>query len=231
MSERAPASGKAPGATPPRGPARAGSPSAERAIWLGLGAVIVVVIVAGLWSLRRAVPDGAPPIMGEVPSFTLVERSGRAVSRDDLAGQPWVADFIFTRCSGTCPALSARMADLRRRLRDAGLQGRLVSFSVDPDHDTPDVLRDYATRYAADDSWLFVTGDRGALYRLIGEGFRLSVAERSPEQARDGGELITHSDRFVLVDADGRIRGYYHGTEPDSVTALLRDLVALQPRG
>lgn len=231
MSARAPASGEAPGATPARGPSGARAPNAERAIWLGLGAVIVVVVVAGLWSLRSDAPDGAPPVMGEIPSFTLVERSGRSVSREDLAGQPWVADFIFTRCSGMCPALSARMADLRRQLHDAGLQARLVSFSVDPEHDTPDVLRDYATRYAADDGWLFVTGERGALYQLIGEGFRLSVAERSPEQARDGGELITHSDRFVLIDADGRIRGYYHGTEPDSVAALLRDLAALQPRG
>jgi protein SCO1 len=231
MSERAAASGEAPGATPARGPRAAGALSAERAIWLGLCAVIVVVVVAGLWSLRRAAPAGAPPAMGEIPAFTLVERSGRPITRDDLAGQPWVADFIFTRCSGMCPALSARMADLRRRLGAAGLQARLVSFSVDPEHDTPEVLRGYATRYAADDDWFFVTGDRGALYQLIGNGFRLSVAERSPEQAPDGGELITHSDRFVLVDADGRIRGYYHGTEPDSVVALLRDLAALQPRG
>jgi protein SCO1/2 len=231
MSERAPAPDAAPDATPPQRASGAAAPSAERAIWLGLGAIIVVVILAGLWSMRRATPDGAPPVLGEIPPFTLVERSGRAVSRDDLAGQAWVADFIFTRCTGMCPALSARMNELRRRVRDAGLQARLVSFSVDPNHDTPDVLRDYATRYAADDAWLFVTGERGALYRLIGEGFKLSVAERAPGQASDGGELITHSDRFVLVDAGGRIRGYYHGTEPDSVAALLRDLAALQPRG
>jgi protein SCO1/2 len=166
-----------------------------------------------------------------VPDFTLVERAGRPISRGDLDGQPWVADFIFTRCSGMCPALSTRMAELRRRVRDAGLQARSVSFSVDPAHDTPDVLRAYAERYAADDGWLFVTGERGALYRLIGEGFRLSVAERTPGQAGDAGELITHSDRFVLVDAVGQIRGYYHGTEPDAVMALMRDLAALQVPG
>jgi protein SCO1 len=164
-----------------------------------------------------------------VPAFTLVERSGRPISRDDLAGLPWVADFIFTRCSGMCPALSTRMAELRRQVREQGLHARLVSFSVDPSHDTPEVLRDYAARFGADDGWLFVTGDRAALYELIGQGFRLSVAERAAPPADDTGELITHSDRFVLVDAAGRIRGYYHGSEPDAVAALLRDLASISP--
>ncbi len=200
----------------------------ERGVWLGLGAVIAVVVLAGLFSLRgRGTGSAAPPVIGPVPAFTLIERSGRPISRDDLAGRPWVADFIFTRCTGMCPALSTRMADLRRALREQGLDARVVSFSVDPSHDTPDVLREYAKRFAADDDWLFVTGDRAALYHLIGQGFRLSVAERAPEQAADGEELITHSDRFVLVDAEGRIRGYYHGTDPDAVPALLQDLARI----
>jgi protein SCO1/2 len=203
----------------------------ERAVWLGLGAVIAAVVLAGLWSARgREAGSALPPVLGPIPAFTLTERSGRPIGRDDLAGQPWVADFIFTRCSSMCPALSTRMAALRRELREQGVQARLVSFTVDPSHDTPEVLRAYAARFAADEHWLFVTGDREALYRLIGEGFRLSVAERPPGQADDGGELITHSDRFVLVDGDGRIRGYYHGTEPDGMAALLRDVAALQPR-
>jgi protein SCO1/2 len=202
----------------------------ERAVWLGLGAIIAVVMLSGLWWLVGRSPDGAaPPAISAVPPFSLIERSGRPVSRDDLAGQPWVADFIFTRCSGMCPALSARMGELRRQLRERGLQARLVSFSVDPTHDTPEVLRSYAKQFGADDDgWLFVTGDRDALYELIGQGFRLSVAERSAQDAEAGGELITHSDRFVLVDAEGQIRGYYHGTDPEALPALLRDLAALQ---
>ena len=205
---------------------------AERGVWLDLGAVIVVVLVAGLWGLRRhGNSETAPPVMGTLPAFSLIERSGRAISRDDLTGQPWVADFIFTRCSGMCPALSTRMAEVRRRVREQGLRTRLVSFSVDPLHDTPEVLREYATRFAGDDdSWLFVTGERDGLYQLISQGFRLSVAERDGQATADAGELITHSDRFVLVDADGQIRGYYHGVEPESLDALLRDLAALQKR-
>jgi len=203
----------------------------ERAVWLGLGAVIAVVVLAGLWSARGRRVDDAPPVLGALPAFTLTERSGREIGRDELAGQPWVADFIFTRCTSMCPALSTRMAALRRELRARGVRARFVSFTVDPSHDTPEVLRTYAARYAADDDWLFVTGERDALYRLIGDGFRLSVAERPPDQADDSGDLITHSDRFVLVDGEGRIRGYYHATEPDGMTALLRDVAALQPQG
>jgi|SRR5215475_486056 len=206
--------------------------SVERAVWLGLSAVVAVVVLAGLWSLRgRGSPSADPPVLGAIPSFDLVERSGRPVSRADLAGRPWVADFIFTRCSGTCPALSTRMAELRRKLREQGLSARLVSFSVDPTHDTPAVLREYAARYAPDDDWWFVTGERDTLYALISQGFRLSVAERASDAGDSADELITHSDRFVLVDGEGRIRGYYHGIDADAVPALLRDLAALQARG
>jgi protein SCO1/2 len=194
-----------------------------------LAAVIAVVVFAGLWSLRGNGNAAPPPIIGALPPFSLVERSGETLSRDDLSGEPWVADFIFTRCTGTCPALSARMAELRREIQKRGLQVRLVSFSVDPTHDTPEVLREYAAHFGADANWLFVTGDRDALYDLIGRGFRLSVADQPADHAAAGEELVTHSDRFVLIDAAGRIRGYYHGADEDAVPNVLRDLTALQP--
>jgi protein SCO1/2 len=202
------------------------SRAVERLVWLGLGAVVVVVIGVGLWSMRgRSVP--VPPILSSVPPFTLLERSGRRITREDLGGEPWIADFIFTRCTGMCPALSTRMAELRRELRSANLHARLVSFSVDPTHDTPPVLQEYAAHFNADDGWWFVTGDRDAVYDLISRGFRLSVAERTPHPG-DEDELITHSDRFVLVDGEGRIRGYYHGIDADAVPSIVRDLAAIE---
>lgn len=207
------------------------SPAAARAIWGGLIAVMGLVgVVAYLSPGRQA---ATLPVLGEVPAFSLTERSGRVLTRADLDGAPWVADFIFTRCTGMCPALSTRMAEIRRRAGEAGIKARFVSFSVDPVHDTPAVLQEYARRFGADGAdWLFLTGDRDALHALIGRGFRLSVAERSPEAAAaDGGELIVHSDRFVLVDGSGQIRGYYHGTDPGVVDAVLRDLAAVAAAG
>lgn len=199
---------------------------AEGWVWAGLALLVGVIAVAAAVSWSRRVPP--PDILGAIPDFALTERSGAPLTRADLDGQPWIADFIFTRCTGMCPALSTRMAELRRRIDEAGLDARFVSFSVDPTYDTPAVLSDYAQRYGAGDDWLFVTGSRDALYQLIGGGFRLSVAERAPDAvASEGGELITHSDRFVLVDGAGRIRGYYHGQDADLVPAVLRDLGAL----
>ena len=142
------------------------------------------------------------------------------MSGEALLGSVWVANFIFTRCAGQCPLMSAQMATLASALRGEP-SVRLVSFSVDPEWDTPAVLADYARRYGAvREQWRFLTGDRAAIVRLCTEGFRLSVAQ-------DGGtdaEPITHSVRLVLVDRAGRIRGYYDTTEAEAMKQLRRDL-------
>lgn len=165
----------------------------------------------------------ALPVLGTLPPFSLTERAGRSVSAADLAGQVWIADFIFTRCPDICPALTAQMARLQTTLPPASDPVRLVSFSVDPAHDTPAVLRDYATRSGARDGWLFLTGSRDQLALLLREGFRLAFADDGPASAP-----ITHSDRFVLVDRELRIRGYYHGTEPGALGRLARDAAGLR---
>jgi protein SCO1 len=201
---------------------------AWRALLIALVAVSAAAAVAAV--LLAGAQRPAPlPVLGAVPAFALTERSGHTLRRADLDGEPWVANFVFTQCSGMCPALSARMADLRHRVAGAGLRARFASFSVDPIHDTPDVLRGYATRVgAAGDDWVFLTGSRDALYDLIGNGFRLTVTERPASAVTaEGGELIAHSDRFVLVDGAGRIRGYYHGLDADMPDIILRDLAAL----
>lgn len=208
---------------------------AERRVWLALGGVIAAILVLGVWSLLRGNLAGdALPVIATVPDFSLRSSTGRTVSRADLIGDLWVADFIFTSCAGVCPVLSARMAEVQNELGERGVGARLVSITVDPARDSAEALRAYAERYGADpDVWWFLTGERDALYELIGKGFLLSVAERSPEDAPtgDGHDLITHSDRFVLVDREGRIRGYYHGTERESVDALIDDLETLAAGG
>jgi protein SCO1/2 len=199
---------------------------------------VALIIAAGLgitaatWSaFRYGVEPGPPglPVMGKIPAFSLIASSGEALSQANLAGSVWIADFIFTRCPSICPRLSEQMAKLQSALaREVDAPVRLVSFSVDPANDTPQVLRDYAERFHADPNrWLFVTGERAPLYALIGDGFHLAVAQRSEAENRDNEGLITHSDRFVLVDRDLQIRGYYHGSDDDVITQLLRDIKAL----
>ncbi len=187
--------------------------------------VVALALPAGL-ALRgalRAEPPRLEAELGTVPDFELVERSGRLVRAADLKGRPWIADFVYTRCDGVCPALSARMARLQERLT---ADVSLVSFSVDPAHDTPAVLRDYASRFrAAPDRWLFLTGDVATVRSLVSEGFHLAIA------GADHGGPITHSDRIALVDRDLRIRRYYDGMDDDWIESVLRDLESLREAG
>jgi protein SCO1/2 len=167
------------------------------------------------------------PVLGQVPDFSLIERSGQAVSLKNLKGQVWVADFVFTHCAGPCPLLSRRMQSLQEPLAPYPA-ARLVSFSVDPERDTPEVLAEYAKRYNAGERWLFLTGEKEPLYWLIMDGFKLGVDDGSALTAGvPGPGTITHSTRFVLVDREGRIRAYYDGSSPDVSEKLLPDIQAL----
>lgn len=208
------------------------------------GLLALVILIVGIAAFRAGIhgssgePEGALPVLGAVPDFTLVERSGKTIRASDLRGRFWIGNFIFTRCPGMCPALSTKMAALQRRLRteEAALAAqdgaRLVSFSVDPTQDTPEVLSRYAERFRAEpERWLFLTGPRESVYRLVGEGFQLSVAELPPEQRAAAPEPITHSDRFVVVDRSMRIRAYVHGTDEDVIEQILSLLKRLRSEG
>lgn len=187
------------------------------------------IAVAGLAAagaalhLRRAAVE-APPVLGAVPAFTLTERSGRTITREDLAGRAWVAGFIFTRCGGVCPRMTSRM----KQVRAARPGVTLVSFSVDPGHDTPEVLRQYAAQNGIGDDWLLLTGEEKHLHALARDGFHLAAAA-VPEAERDAGGdgPFLHSSRLVLVDAQSRIRGYYDSAEDEALAALRRDLQAV----
>ena len=137
-----------------------------------------------------------------------------------------MADFIFTTCGGACPAMTARMARLRREVPDEVV---FVSFTVDPAHDTPEALSRYAASFKADDRWLFVTGPQKELYGLSTEGFKLAAMEVPPEQQKEGEDgPFLHSSKFVLVDRSGEIRGYYDSTDEEEMRALVADLTRLQ---
>lgn len=221
------------------------------------GALVGVsaMLLAGVALLTRRDASSAAPTdlerlgrYGTVPAFALTERSGLRVTRHDLRGSVWVADFIYTECTETCPTQSLGFAQLQREFA-AGADFRLVSITVDPAHDTPAVLRSYAERYGATEHWLFLTGDKRAIYCLAREGFRLAVVDpRSTEPPECGGSswlgpraasashgsqgLVMHSARFVVVDRRGEIRAYHLATDPDSLTRLranIRELLRVPP--
>jgi protein SCO1/2 len=189
-------------------------------LWGFLVFALLAVAGAAAWQIAHG-PE-PPPVLGEVPDFALTNRDGKSVRRADLAGAPWVADFIFTRCGASCPMMSLRMAKLEREMPQVGV--RFVSFSVDPVYDTPKVLEEYAESFGAPGRWLFLTGDKQEIYRLSKEGFKLAVDDTTPVSED---EPILHSTRFVLVDGEGHIRGYYDGFDDEAVKKLMRDVKAL----
>ncbi len=173
--------------------------------------IVVVVLVALIawraWALLSA-PRPALDDYGEVADFALTERDGRTVRKADLAGKVWVAGFAFTRCTGPCPQVTGTMAQLQDELRNEP-DFRLVSVSVDPEHDTPAVLTNYARAFAADATrWCFLTGPREDVDRLVIDSFHLGVQ-------RADGQQVTHSTKLALVDRTGHVRGYFEGRQFD----------------
>jgi len=158
------------------------------------------------------------PVYWGVPEFKLTAQSGQVFDSKSLDGKIWVADFIFTTCTGPCPRMSSQMRAVQSSI--ASLPDvRLVSFTVDPSHDTPQVLQKYAARYHAQpDRWLFLTGDQRDLQSICREGFKLGDVDGS----------LVHSTRFVLMDRKGRVRGLYGTSEDDAVQRLIRDIRTLE---
>lgn len=162
---------------------------------------------------------------GSVPDFTLTERSGASISLAQLRGKIWIADFIYTNCTDTCPLQTAMMAKLQDEYASKP-EVQLVSITVDPERDTPQTLALYATRYNADAGrWFFLTGQRDRIIGLMQNGFHLSVASL-PTSAEQSG-MIPHSPRFVLIDKAARIRGYYDSRELEAFVRLKNDVESL----
>jgi cytochrome oxidase Cu insertion factor (SCO1/SenC/PrrC family) len=182
------------------------------------GFTLFFVVLAVFGCGRNAQPEID---YGTVPDFSLTDQNGKIFTRADLNGKVWIADFIFTNCAGTCPMITSTM----RRLQDAlPSEINLVSFSVDPERDTPEVLAEYAMQAHADGTrWHFLTGDKDKLYDLSIKGFKLALEDTGGTAA----EPITHSTRLVLIDKNGRIRGYYGGTEDAEMKKLFTDATAL----
>jgi protein SCO1 len=164
---------------------------------------------------------------GAVPPFSLTERDGRRITLSDLKGKVWIVNFIYTRCPDTCPIQSAQIRQIQDDFKsDKDL--RLVSITVDPLRDTPEILSEYARRFHADPMrWLFLTGEKETIYKFAQEGFHLGAVELPHDKRPESGATHTHSPRFVLFDREAQIRGYYVSTDAEAMKRLRRDLKIL----
>jgi protein SCO1/2 len=176
--------------------------------------IILTSFVAA--ALTDCGPSEPPlPTYGMVPEFHLTAHSGEEFSSKKLDGKIWVADFMFTNCPGPCPRMTTQMRTIQQAFPNES-DIRFVSFTVDPDRDTPEVLEAYARRYKADlSTWYFLTGPVQKLHQLKRETFLLGDVN---------GVSFEHSTRFVLVDGDGRIRGFYPTAEPSDIDKLIADI-------
>ena len=196
-------------------------------LWGVLALVIVSILGINLWSFvhqkSSTTSESATSLSGlavhqQLPNFSLTDQRGDSFALSDLHDKVWVADFIFTTCATICPPMTIQMASLQDELTAEDLH--FVSFSVDPERDTPEVLYRYAGHYGADSSrWSFLTGQKAAIYQLAHEGFNLATGHRGSE--------ILHSTRFVLVDRDQQVRGYYDSRSKAQLQQLRKDIQTL----
>lgn len=200
------------------------SPVLRFALWGGLTIVLIGIVAAAAWSWSGGADAPGPPLQigPNVPEFSLIGADGRTVTKTDLLGRVWLADFIFTRCSGPCPTLSARMQSLQTALLDRP-EVKLVTFTLDPKNDTPSVMADYAKRFHADlNRWWFLTGDdEAAMHNLVENGLKQTVIPAKDDQP------IIHSVYIIVIDKAGRIRSAHDGLDPESKRLLLRDVKTL----
>jgi len=165
-----------------------------------------------------------------VPAFSLLDQKGHTVTDRELRGTPWVANFIFTRCPSVCPMLTAKFKALQDKL-DPNDEVSFISFSVDPEHDTPEVLAAYADKFGADATrWRFLTGPMATIEKTVVKGFKMHIGDPEPHKEDPNLIDIMHGEHFVLVDRDGVIRGYYRA-EAQELKELAEDLHRLASEG
>lgn len=169
-------------------------------------------VLCGCAAHRRSLDD-----FGVVPEFTLTAQDGQPFQSGALAGKIWVADFIYTTCPGPCPRMTSQMHDVQDAIAKMP-DVKLVSFTVDPATDTPPVLARYAKVHGASAAhWYFLTGPVDTLQKLDRDAFKLGNVDGT----------LQHSTRFVLVDRQGHIRGYYETSEPSAIPKVIADVYEL----
>ncbi|MBK23625.1 MAG: photosynthetic protein synthase I [Halobacteriovorax sp.] len=192
------------------------------------------VLIPVLKTVNRELPPELP-VLFKVPEFNFTNQYGQEFGSKDLKGRIYLANFLFTTCPTTCPALVNQLKTVQKRVRGLGQKVAIVSFSVDPKNDTPEVLKKYAKKTKANPFvWTWLTGDRAELKELLVHGYKVPMGDgMTIDKKVDRSDVsiwdIAHSNKIVLVDVAGQIRGYY-GTDYEGVNKLMIDLGLLANR-
>lgn len=184
--------------------------------------MVIVLAFVSLFAVRMLLAQrlSALPVLVELPAYQLTSEQGQAFGAENLRGKAYVANFVFTSCPSVCPRLTKRMAEVQERTKDLGDALHLVTFSVDPETDTPEVLRGYAQKYGADPKrWVFLTGQLTAIEPVVVKGFKMVMGKK---ETTPGMFEIVHGERFVLVDGKGFVRGFYEATN-EGIDKLIDD--------
>jgi len=176
--------------------------------------IIVAITLFGTYMMKDSKNDYQLPKLGSIPSFEFTDSDGNLISQEELSGKVWVADFIFTTCTMACPVMTGNMNLIHKAFKNND-KVRIVSISVYPEYDTPEILKEYASRYNANTNrWHFLTGPEENVKLVIKNGFKMGDYE----------DIIFHSEKFALVDQNGNIRGYYNGMKTDDIKTLKKDI-------
>ncbi len=183
--------------------------------------LIVAALLFATFLLKDSTKESSLPLLGMIPKFKFIDSEENLISRDDLTGKVWVADFIFTTCTMACPVMTGNMNLIHKTFKNDD-QVRIVSISVYPEYDTPEVLKEYASRYDANTNrWHFLTGPEEDVKDVIKNGFKMGDYE----------DIIFHSEKFALIDQVGNIRGYYNGMKTEDISTLKKDIISLLKKG
>ena len=175
---------------------------------------VVAVFLVITYIIKLTSEQEPLPVIGSIPEFEFIDSEGQSINLNTLKGKVWVADFIFTTCTMACPIMTGNMNTIHKKYKKND-DLRLVSISVYPEYDTPEVLKEYASQYDANtDKWHFLTGKEATVKNIIKNGFKIGDYE----------DIIFHSEKFALVDKNGMIRSYYNGMKTEDMDKLKKDI-------
>ncbi len=192
--------------------------------WAAVATLVFVALSTSWIVYRQKQQSNSLPVYGSVEDFQLVDQNGSVFSSRTLAGHVCIVNFIFTSCRNVCPLLTQQMARLQEKTKNLPGGLKLVSISVDPDHDSPKVLSEYAKHYGADFSrWVFLTGPLDAIRKVVVHNFMSAIDANAVENGENQDLVdITHGENFAIVDKAGNIRAFRHAKTEEDLTEILK---------